>query len=644
MYWRDKDSEYKNNDYIRLFTTENQKEYNRLATEFSRQYDAIEESHWQTIDSCVQYALNTGNHMAFVHYITEKARFQKELFCERVNQYYKALQKKCKQKGYKCVAWTDMCILLGDVWRCPDFEYPSERAAVGTLSVWKNKKYLRKLPGKDEIVQICFYLQLGSKETNELLYLAGHDTLYSVDMVDVIEWYYLDYFIKKQMYEPEDGIELQAKMCGLLGKVKNAINKSLKEGKSGERENIIFLDKENKRTVKVFASKKPIGQEIEKDIQKYRILLEQAGYEHKESQLRDEDYLTVILGRELESCEKDETQFQEFSQSARPFTFIKKRYGFTFMTKRFAENYEMYKKNLYYTTTPLDISADAEQLIRLNHRVFINTFCEDFYKKVSETQGKQRSDVQKNPINQMTYTALNEIWNIQNILYAEDEENNPLYSEERACGARSPVASLIKGRNLLQDRGAYYSFKDTDKNQTITSAYIYENDKKKKSNAIKFCLCTGAEDYLADYLIKAGVWMENLLEAEEEGTLEKTDSLIIYAIKYRDALLNKWMEKWKDKNPIKSASGMEKLLKDNFPLIRLLMTINREIQLVLKDVLVEDEEVIKYYLNAVLIFPVKSCKKPWFEGTQEYIDKRTKYVDRTKEQSSLETGRREKWK
>jgi hypothetical protein len=109
-----------------------------------------------------------------------------------------------------------------------------------------------------------------------------------------------------------------------------------------------------------------------------------------------------------------------------------------------------------------------------------------------------------------------------------------------------------------------------------------------------------------------------------EENMEKTDLFIAYALKYRDNLIDRWIgQENSEVDEVKRRNE----LKNKFPFLKLLMIINRDIQFVMKEIVMKEKEstnidineMIYHYLDC-MVYPVREDEKPWFCGYENFYD------------------------
>ena len=113
-------------------------------------------------------------------------------------------------------------------------------------------------------------------------------------------------------------------------------------------------------------------------------------------------------------------------------------------------------------------------------------------------------------------------------------------------------------------------------------------DFTKKMALIKFAIAAGREDEIGTYLQIAGYLDKDFSmvdNVEVNELVDRTDCLILYTLKYRDALLKKWANLLE----VDEVAYIKEAKKE-FPFIKLLMTINRDIQFVNEKLLQKSKE------------------------------------------------------
>ena len=108
----------------------------------------------------------------------------------------------------------------------------------------------------------------------------------------------------------------------------------------------------------------------------------------------------------------------------------------------------------------------------------------------------------------------------------------------------------------------------------------------------------------------ANYWTKDYLKQVklDEAHMDRKNAFIIYAMKYRDALLLRWEKTVKEKYPDRNTVEFRNKMKDDFPFLQLMLTVNREIQFVSSEIEALNIKNLKRVKND-LIYPV-SYNKP----------------------------------
>lgn len=164
---------------------------------------------------------------------------------------------------------------------------------------------------------------------------------------------------------------------------------------------------------------------------------------------------------------------------------------------------------------------------------------------------------------------LNAIWKISYL--KSDIENEDLLFYGYGF---SKVNELIFGRNIVKA--------DRKKNRKLAQEQnaAYEFSVKNKENLIHFCVACGMEDYIGTYMRIGNYWTQDYFKVDFEECVERKNAFIVYAMKYRDRLIEKWSDDVKKEYPDKEKTQFKAQMKEAFPFLQLMLEINREIQFV----------------------------------------------------------------
>lgn len=669
-----------------------EKEYH-LAVEFNRKiYQEIAADSCKTIDACVAHAIANGHHGAFVHYYLERA-------CGGDDLFYTAFQKCVTTQKDSIIATVgdlQKCLIIKPkYWRSPDVfldedtlhesAYFYTETLLSRQNKDKNDPYWSK-PSREALIQYGFYLRLNDKQVNELLLLAGYESLYPCDPVDGICIYFLNklaaeenayHYVKQfdgrrtvvriiidKMVEVKAAINHMSEQVGIRTKThygQERINIPLWENEQLLPEemdalsimgieyrtykgkqmitNLQYPDEDRLRElhltwnakkrqltrkcyvrIPVFSSKVMKYQNGRWNIiEEVEQLAEKMGYGSAHEEELVAMYPTFYM-KEQYDCNELEKQLAQYG------TF--KRYGYLYQTRQFLSSGK-YRKNLFYTTYPLTrdtrislewrgdgqegtsvlFSSDFEKLN--GEKYYISESAERFCETQKMT-GKQRDE-----------DLLYQVWKLKN-----------LFEEEKSGSAGkmpefSTLSHILYGRRQTQDEG--YTGENGQKEN------YYEYEVGDKVSVVQMALATGNEAFLGKYLCLAGFWTYDMYGEyvpHEEERYERLDAFVIYMLKYRDALIRAWLEDFTER-----VHGLERTvaledghlmyeISEQFPMIRLAMTINRDIQFVLRELAALQEYGKRDYFYkylADMVYPIRFSSNRWYEeyAAAEYFDEET---------------------
>lgn len=213
-------------------------------------YNEIKEEQYATLDDCVRYAIKNENHAAFVHFFFERIRERKSRFLKVFEEYLLDYEKEIA-KNKNGIEWGSKFQLLHpEYWESYDFDYTKENLdefsyEPANLTNWRSYKH-KAVPSKDVLVQCCLYFGKNVEETNRLLIAAGYDQLYVLDLIDMIEMYYLEKYDKN----------FEIDQFEKLKQVKMHINDSLKRSLDSDNEIMKARKYKKKRVSKTELSEK----------------------------------------------------------------------------------------------------------------------------------------------------------------------------------------------------------------------------------------------------------------------------------------------------------------------------------------------------------------------------------------------------
>ncbi len=644
-------------------------------------YRNVPKQCYESLDACVKYAMETGNHTAFVHFFMEKAKKQKEVFCHLFWQYLDEYEE--VRKDRKLSKWSQFQILSSSYWRSLAFDYIEQNVnkyCYGTTILSKWKSMDGGIPDRDAIVQCCFYFGKNVEETNRLLIAGGQEQLYVLDIADAVAMHYLNKYCGnfeisafEKLKEVKEKVNIALERCykerkdivivrGFPSTELTGEEKLTKEEKEvlqvlqpkWERKKVAFdilnqnkdlkeeelkkllqekygieyyttcareikgnEKRESYKNIKVYLLEKhkefgnylewnsktgtlyrfvkepilklgrtsAIGWDIGDEIEKYRNILQQEKENKKES--GDTNYLTLLY---TDKFLEEITDIDAFIESGTignsdEWVFAQKRYGYFLKTLQYIKEYEYYMKNLQYAICKVSSKGYAVTIDGLKKRgKFLDNTSAKFVKNIKENKAYEEEK-----LNRLLPQLLNKIWEISDAIDGKGYTGeNVRVGDEKKVGRASNVekrSGEFKIKHLIEGRD-FSTRKDYEIESVVENkkdAKAFEQDLTGKMYVMKLALAAGRENEIGTYLQLAGYWDKDftmIKDAEKKELLDRTDCLILYIVKYRDALLRKWAH----------LLEVDKLAyineaKEEFPFIKLLMTINRDIQFVYEKII-----------------------------------------------------------
>lgn len=654
-----------NQVYSFLNRPEQESKYMDAVAYNRRIYEGILPEQYDTLAACVEHAIASGHHGAFVHYYLERAAEQKHLFRARFLDYLTAAL------GTEYKKFRNFLILREDVLRSFDFNPEAENAFCDCfyytaanlgycLLEADDPKYM--IPKRGQLLQLAFFLALNSEQLNELLLLAGYENLYPLDPVDAVCQYFLDTeemekpcLVGNRLYSPSfmkakkriNEVILAEEFSGKMTTVSDS--KLFRLSKKDEltqdeqllleqmgivyqmkarKERIVDLqapDEERLRSCRLYwnPKKKELSREyicrrygypgrlvtyrdgrfsIEEEMEQ---LSAQFGYHPEVSQTFYPAYLTRRFGQRVRTEGPGEYLSEMGTQ---------KRMGFLYMTFQFLKS-DSFRKNLYISRFPLTIETTICP-------AWIDDRLQIQYENPYELFGNLYSPISDRMEQHMDETRR------QNLFYSIWELRNGMDEGTAGSVQRMPQMSVVY--NLLYGRWSPEKQQEGSKAKQKGSGW-YKYDIGDKRRSVQMAIVSGQEDQLGNYLMCAGYWKNNLYQEYRpvmHEQYERVDSLILYLLLYRDALLNQWVERYRMSSGSQFETGedLRRQIHQEFPLIRLASVVSRDIQFVLHEFHAESREFLisadrwEYYLRYLkdLIYPVRNSNQRWF---QFYLDK-----------------------
>ncbi len=582
------------------------------------------------------------------------------------------------------------CLILKPVcWRSPDvyldegtlqekgWFYTDE--LLSKQNKEKSGSYWSK-PTREALIQYGFYLRLNKKQVDELLMSAGYERLYPCDPADGVCSYFLDQMAAEEneylsVYQFNGRRRVERRVITKLIKIKSVINRLSEQ--VGARINTYYAHKEINITLweegqlaleeaealcsmgaeyrkykekkRIVDVKCPDGEWLKRlnlfwDSRKQQLsrvctvrvpAFSSKVMEHKNGRwniIEEVERVAREMGYVPEQSEKMIAMYPT-SYMKEPYDYAEleeqlsqygtfKRYGYLYQTRWFL-NSKKYRKNLYYTTFPLtgetriscEWNAQEGFSIRFvwdseksdEEKCYISESAEQFCEHLKGTGSLKDEDL------------LYQVWKLRNLFEEETEASSVKLPEF------TTLSHMLFGRRRTQESFAGKKEK------------YYEYEVGDKVSAVQMALAAGNEEFLGKYLCLAGLWEYDMYEAyvpQDGERYERLDAFVIYLLKYRDALIRVWLENFMAGEggmgrAVSAEEGMLMLeIEEQFPMIRLAMTINLDIQFVLCERSWQNEyekrKSIYRFLEG-MVYQVRFSPARWYKeyAEAEYFDQET---------------------
>ena len=276
---------------------------------------------------------------------------------------------------------------------------------------------------------------------------------------------------------------------------------------------------------------------------------------------------TNILTKSYEERLKDIDDPEEFLRTVDAehgilkVPFARKRYGFLRKTTQFLAS-EKWIKNLRWSNLALTAKDCFSESMLDGKGNFLNDLCRRYGEKLEKGA---LSRLTEEAVRERRLNVLNMIWQVRSSVEDEEAKFTP--------GGFTTVRNMNQGRDI-EFRPKYRAVgKELEKNPP---GYLF--DMGSRQRLMKYAVATGNENELGRYLVLAGYWDrdwtgDGMEEKDGEETLgwkklDRSDYLILYALAYRDALIENWS---------RQTTRNQAIFRDNararFPMISLLLTI-----------------------------------------------------------------------
>lgn len=489
-------------------------------------------------------------------------------------------------------------------WRSPTCVYPLDSsspkkgAAVSEPEQVNGRKMLYSVDGRkkwksgtrikrDVLIQHALVIGLNADETDDLLMRAGYPGLYPLDAVDACAIINLNEYAGRLEISPYE----------VLWKVKNDINHILQDL---DGPGIIFVEKGTSDGARMGILTSAAGRYIDKELQELRKILGK-----KEDSMLPADsgltkFLTQYYSERIGKAYDVAEYFHDSGINANAI-FTQRYYGFLKKTKEYLYDWRRYRKNLLPCTwelTPAFAVHDfrSDRRLKLNKAVYecgVETILKKLQASEAASEHNQVPLLQNSAYFDSKIAKFN-TYKVDSDEYYEDCLR--LLQYVRSYDVLNRDSDLVYFSPGKKDRFTYgrimlegekKNFKSTvpdafmESGESVTG-YVYEM--KKKHDVVRFALSAGREEEIGEYLMLARYWKRNwyreisggkaLSVCEAEGFYpDAIDKLIIYALLYRDKLIEKWCEK-------EDETIERKRIRDVFPLRELILEISYDISFV----------------------------------------------------------------
>jgi hypothetical protein len=484
-------------------------------------YDNIEEEDSKDIESCVNYAAETGCNAAFAKYYFTFMRNWKE----KIKSNAEKLETRLKKRGFSISK-----IHIYKYWRYMDNSSQKDD------SIYQFFEYNNRLLDRDAFIQLGFYLGYNSQKTNEMLRCFSLRELYALDIIDVITEFYLNSNakIRKKGDELIDSVYAKHKKCREA--IKDYISKL-------NNRNSLKFDKEYGKPVlaenkgKLMLSNKQI---LDEDYIYY--------YDKLIESKNGIDYITsAFADEEKQKGMKDEKAFFTYLDNNLEY-FRQIYYTYYKMTAKFLFDNDSFKKNLSYSPVIFSKSVSYDDMNKVESEM--NPEIREKYTKL-EKKRQEGKKVSLNAVAEMVNYILN------------------IFDPALGSDYHPDSTSASKLKNKLQGR------------KTENEKAYYQEDLK-KNTVIWFAIATGHENDIGEYLIHTGFWNDDytskdMWDDKEVKNMDPTDLILQYSVRLREELISSWTEKKKQRGIRVDEMIFKQELREVFPFNKLMGMVCRDI-------------------------------------------------------------------
>ena len=312
---------------------------------------------------------------------------------------------------------------------------------------------------------------------------------------------------------------------------------------------------------RILAYEKDLGLDIDAEIVNLRSAFDPES-ERGESN-GNTTFLTKLFTEKYEAAGQPEAYIREV------VPFARKRYGFLRKTAQFLAS-DRFQKNICWSNLELSDNGCFEERMLEQEDGFLNDTCKRFRLML---QSGEAAKMPREKLREKRLDVLHVIW----------QQKTP--EKEEGLDFRQGKFTVV--RNLNQGRSLSHR-KDMlcENNEEKLQGYVF--DMGSKQQLMKYAVATGNEDRLGNYLVLSGYWRQDWTERFQDMSepalqrawegLSRSDWLILYAISYRDALIEAWSRRTQ-RNP----AVFRDYAREHFPMVRLLLVLEDIILLQAED-------------------------------------------------------------
>ena len=517
----------------------------------------------------VDAAMSSGNHLAFAREFIDTfiqcgeyglpydelmslaERKVEEYLCRKAaetSSYEKGLSSEW-EKTVKMHSKLQAPYYMKDTaWRSPSCVYPIESAGdckhevktgetkrVSRSKVLYSSEGRKKWKGgtgikRDVLVQHALVMGLNADETDELLMRAGYPALYPLDAVDACAIINLNEYAGRLEISPYE----------VLWKVKNDINHILHDL---EGPGIVFVEKGTADGAQQGVLTSAAGRYIDRELQELRKDFEkQKNVPKLPAGSGLTKFLTKYYSERIKNAHDVAAYFHDSGVDANDI-FTQRFYGFLKKTKEYLYDWKRYRKNLQSCTWELtaafaDHDFNSDRRLRPERAVY-DSGVQTILKNLANEEADS-DQYYEDCLRLLQYVRSFDVLNRPGGLISLNS-----YKKDK----------FTYGRIMLEGEKKKFKKAEIDTLETgatTVTGYVFEM--KKKHDVVRFALSAGREEEIGDYLMLARYWKRNwyreisggkrLAACRKEGFYpDPIDKLIIYALLYRDKLIEKWCGK-----------------------------------------------------------------------------------------------------